>query len=64
MNLFLQARASKNVMHKFHVSESLADFAKVEMPVLHPHLLDLGVVGPRNPCFPQISQMLLINTKV
>lgn len=48
------------------MSESLGDFVKVQIPVLLPHLLDwdLGVVGPRNLHFPQVSQMLLMNIKV
>lgn len=66
MNLFLQARASKTIIYRFHMSESLGDFVEVQIPVLLPHLLDwdLGVVGPRNLHFPQVSQMLLMNIKV
>lgn len=66
MDLFLQARASKTVTYRFHVSESLGDFVQVQIPMPHPDLLDWdrGVVGPKNLHFPQVSQMLLINIKV
>lgn len=59
-------RASKTVIYRFHVSESLQDFVKVQIPVLYPDLLDwqLGGVGPSSLHFPQVFQMLLINIKV